>query len=91
MSVMQASAPWAPKILSRGKLDHRRWVYAVEAPFDMPASMGDVIGLRASIDGRQYEIRGVIPKLPPCGVSAGEAIEVLAVSVQDEPAGSAVN
>jgi hypothetical protein len=88
---MQGSAPWAPKILSRGKLDHQRWVYAVEAPFDMPASMSNVIGMRAAIDGRQYEIRGVVPKLPSRGISAGEPIEVLAVGVQDEQAGSAVN
>ena len=88
---MPASAPWAPKILSRGKLDHRRWVYEVEAPFDMPASMGNVIGMRAAIDGRQYEIRGVVPKLPPRGISAGEPIEVLAVDLPDELAGTAVN
>jgi hypothetical protein len=88
---MQASAVWAPRILSRGKLDHRRWVYAVEAPFDMPPSMGGVIGMRASIDGQQYEIRGVVPKFPPRGILAGEPIEVLAVGLSDEPTGTAVN
>jgi hypothetical protein len=82
---------WAPRILSRGKLDHRRWVYAVEAPFDMPPAMGEVIGMRVAADGRQYEIRGVIPKLPPRGISAGEPIEVLAVGVADDQPGTTLN
>ena len=70
---------WGPKILGRERLNERCWSYAVEAPFDMPADIPDLVGIRASFGGELVEIRGIVPKMPPAPIAEGELIELLVI------------
>jgi hypothetical protein len=74
------SVLWGATIVAKEQLDGRRWIYAVEAPFDMASDIPDLIGLKESLGGREYEIRGSIPKLPRASAAKGELIELLVVS-----------
>jgi hypothetical protein len=62
MSKIDTSIVWAPKVLGRDKLDRNRWAYIVEAPFDLPADVPDLIGKKAFLDGGEFEIRGGRPE-----------------------------
>ena len=77
MSRMNGSVPWTPKILGRERLDERRWIYAVWAPFEMTSDVPDLIGVIVSVDGCEFEVRGTIPKIPRRLVGKGEVIELL--------------
>ncbi len=77
MSKIDTSVVWGPKVLARERLDERRWAYVVEAPFDMAAKMPDLIGMKASLDGQRFEIRGFVPRMPSRQIRQGEPIELL--------------
>ena len=79
MSKLHVSEPWTPRILGRERLDERRWVYAVWAPFEMASDVPDLIGVTMAVDGREFEVRGTIPKIPRRLVGKGEVIELLVV------------
>jgi hypothetical protein len=81
MSKIDTSVVWGPQVLGRGRLDERRWAYLVEAPFDMPSDIPDLIGMKVRLDGSEFEIRGVLPKLPLVPVVKGEPIELLVRSI----------
>jgi hypothetical protein len=74
---------WAPRVLARGRIDERRWAYAVEAPFDMSPDMPGLIGMTVDLDGVEFEIRGFVPAMPPVPIKQGEMIELLVRSVND--------
>ena len=80
MSKIDTSVLWGPTVLGREKLDERRWAVAVEAPFDMAATIPDLIGMKVSLDGGEYEIRGILPKIPHDPIRQGEVIEMLVLS-----------
>ncbi len=82
MSKVDASVLWGPEVIGRDKLDELRWLYAVEAPFDMPADMPDLIGMKVSLDSREFEIRGTVPRMPPTRIKQGELIELLVLQVR---------
>ena len=80
MSKVGAPVSWTPTVLGREKLDEHRWIYAVEAPFEMAWNLPDLIGATALVDGRSVEVRGTIPKFPRTVVGKGEVIELLVVA-----------
>ena len=43
MIKVKGEAIWQPQVLGRMKLDERRFMYAVRAPFDMPADVPNLI------------------------------------------------
>lgn len=77
MSKIDTSLLWGPNVLGRNRLDERRWAYAVEAPFDIASEPVDLIGMKALLDGREFEIRGFVPQIPPRAIKQGEPIELL--------------
>jgi hypothetical protein len=81
MSDINRSVLWGPKVLGRNKLDERRWAYGVEAPFHMPSDMAELIGLKAHLDGNEYQIRGTVPRMPPNPIKKGDAIELLVLAL----------
>ena len=81
MSKIETSVTWGPTVLGREKLDVRRWAYVVAAPFDMQADqLATLTGMTVSLDGAQYQIRGVVPNIPNRLILAGEPIELLVVA-----------
>ena len=80
MSKIDASVLWGPKVVGKDRLDEHRWAYIVEAPFDMPAEAA-LIGIRASLDGQEFEIRGFVPRMPATPIKEGELIELLVAPV----------
>jgi hypothetical protein len=77
MNKVDLSAVWAPTVLGKDRIDGRRWAYAVAAPLDMPADLPGLIGTKVQLDGSIFEIRGLVPRMPPLPVKQGEAIELL--------------
>ncbi len=77
MSKIDRSVLWGPDVRGRGKLGDRRWAYAVEAPFDISPDSKDLIGMKACLDGKEAEIRGFVPSMPPRDIKKGELIELL--------------
>jgi hypothetical protein len=84
MSKIDVSVLWGPTVLGREKLGNRHWAYVVEAPFDMPAHVPDLIGMRVRLDHNEFEIRGSVSKMPPAHIVAGELIELLVVALTFE-------
>jgi hypothetical protein len=82
MSKMDASVLWGPNVVGRASLGERRWIYAVEAPFDMPRDIPDLIGMRVHLNGGEFEIRGIVPKMPAARIVKGEIIELLVRAIQ---------
>ena len=77
MNQMGAFLPWVPTALAKGQLDDRRWAYLIEAPYDMPAHLPDLIGTCVDLEGRTYEIRGTLPRIPEGAVRKGELLGIL--------------
>ena len=46
------------------KLDERRWAVGVHAPVDMAVGAPDLMGTRVYLDGKLFEIRGIVPNVP---------------------------
>jgi hypothetical protein len=68
-------------IVGRMKLDERRWAVGVYAPFDMPWDIPELMGSTVLLDGRLFEIRGVVPNVPLSAIKEGQLIELLVVVV----------
>ena len=81
MSKIDTSVCWGPQVLGRMKLDERRFAYGVEAPFDMPADIPDLIGARVLLDGKQFEVRGIVPSAPTKPIKQGDLIELLVLAL----------
>jgi len=77
MNKTDTLASWAPKILGRERLDERRWIIVVEAPFDMPADIPDLIGKRTKVADADFDIHGSVPKMPTSPIMRGEPIALL--------------
>lgn len=77
MSKIDAAIVWGPDAVGRSRLDDRWWAYVVEAPFDMPADIPDLIGRPVSLDGRAFEIRGIVPNVPVSPIRKGDLMELL--------------
>ena len=58
----------------------------IEAPFDMPGDIPDLIGMRADVGDSEIEIRGVVSKMPPEQIRRGEALPLLVVRHKKGPA-----
>lgn len=72
------ASEWEPKVLGRERLDARRWMYVVAAPFDMPANFATLLtGTYVVLDDMRFEIRGVEANMPPRPVAAGELVGLL--------------
>ena len=81
MSKIDASVLWGAKVVGKDRLDEHRWAYVVEAPFDMPAEL-PLIGIKASLDGQEFEIRGFVRSMPATPIKQGELIELLVARVK---------
>lgn len=77
MNKIETAIIWGPKVLGKDRLDKRRWAYVVEAPFDMPWDIPELIGMKVHLDGSAFEIRGVLPKIPYAPIIKGQVIELL--------------
>jgi len=82
MSKIDVSVVWGPTVLGRERLGNGCWAYAIAAPFDMPQKIPDLIGMRVSFDGRQFEVRGSIPKMPPAPIATGELMVLLVLALE---------
>jgi hypothetical protein len=51
------------------------------APFDMPWDIPELMGSKVLLDGRLFEIRGVVPNVPLSPIKKGQLIELLVVVV----------
>jgi hypothetical protein len=71
---------WRPNVLARGQLDKDRWAYLIEAPFDTPGHIPDLLGLNVHLDGRRFEIRGSLPRVPESSVKKGEYLGLLVIA-----------
>jgi len=47
-----------------------------------PDQLATLTGMTVSLDGAQYEIRGIVPNIPNRMVRAGEPIELLVVAAR---------
>ena len=63
------------------KLDERRWAVGVHAPFDMPVEAPGLMNTKLMLDGRLFEIRGIVPNVPLSTINQGQLIELLVVAV----------
>ena len=63
------------------KLDERRWAVGVHAPFDMPVEAPDLMGTKVYLDGKLFEIRGIVPNVPLSTIKAGQLLELLVVAL----------
>lgn len=63
------------------KLDERRWAVGVNAPFDMPVGAPDLMGTKVYLDGKLFEIRGIVPNVPLSTIKAGQLLELLVVAL----------
>jgi hypothetical protein len=63
------------------KLDERRWAVGVHAPFDMPVGAPDLMGTKVYLDGKLFEIRGIVPNVPLSTIKAGQLLELLVVAL----------
>jgi hypothetical protein len=63
------------------KLDERRWAVGVHAPFDMAVGAPDLMGTRVYLDGKLFEIRGIVPNVPLSTIKAGQLLELLVVAL----------
>ena len=77
MSKIDIDVLWGPDAVGRGRLNDLFWAYVVEAPFDMPADIPDLIGRNVSLDGRRFEIRGIVPSVPVAPIRKGDLMELL--------------
>ena len=76
MTKIDTSVLWGPTVVGKDRLDERRWSYVVEAPFDMLGE-GELIGMKVSLDGQEFQIRGFVPRMPASSIKQGELIELL--------------
>jgi len=76
MTKIDTSVLWGPTVAGKDRLDERRWSYVVEAPFDMLGE-GELIGMKVSLDGQEFQIRGFVPRMPASSIKEGELIELL--------------
>jgi hypothetical protein len=81
MSKVDSTVLWGPTVIGKDQLDEQRWAYLVEAPFDMAAEL-PLIGIKASLDGQEFEVRGFVPRMPATPIRQGELIELLVVPVR---------
>jgi hypothetical protein len=84
MNKINSGIVWRPKVLGRSRLTERAWAYAVEAPFDLDPSIGQLIGVEVSLDGGTFKIRGSVPQMPPKLIQSGQALELLVVPTTGE-------
>ena len=81
MRRVDVSTAWGPDVVGRMPLDERRWAGAVRAPFDMAADIPELMGTNVMVDGKLFEIRGIVPGAPPSAIKEGDLIELLVVEV----------
>lgn len=77
MSKIDRAVVWGPDVLGGSPLDERRWAFCVKAPFDMPADIPDLIGMKVHLNGREFEIGGIVAPAPACDIKQGDLIELL--------------
>jgi hypothetical protein len=77
VSKIETANLWEPTVLGRSKLDERWWAYLVEAPFDMPAGMPELLGKRVTLDGEPFGIGGTVPHVPAGEIREGDPIQLL--------------
>ena len=75
------TTPWAPTVLGRSRLNPRWWAYLVEAPCDMPAGMGHLLGTHVTLDGEAFGIGGTVPNVPATAIRQGDPIQLLVSAV----------
>ena len=80
MSEVETAIVWGPDVVGRMKLDERRWAVGVHAPFDMAVGAPDLMGTRVYLDGKLFEIRGIVPNVPLSTIKQGQLIELLVVA-----------
>jgi len=72
---------WQPRVLGRMRLDERRFMYAVRAPFDMPSDIPNLIASTVVLDGAPFEIHGITPNLPTKAITKDEVIALLVLAL----------
>jgi hypothetical protein len=77
MNKIETVIRWAPDVLARSRLDERRWAYLIDAPFDTPPHIPDLLGLTVELDGHPFEICGTLPKVPQGPIRKGELLGLL--------------
>jgi ribosomal protein L1 len=81
LSKVETAIVWGPDVVGSMKLDERRWAVGVHAPFDMPVGAPDLMGTKVYLDGKLFEIRGIVPNVPLSTIKAGQLLELLVVAL----------
>jgi hypothetical protein len=81
LSKIDKNVVWGPEVVGRMKLDERRWAVAVHAPFEMPVDIPDLMGSKVTLDGKLFEIRGIVPNVALSTIAEGQLIELLVVAL----------
>ena len=68
---------WGPRVFARDALGHGRWAYIVQTPSICPLTRRTWSAAPISLDGRLFDVLGLVPKLPAAWIAAGELIELL--------------
>jgi len=71
-----------PNVLARERLDKHRWAYLIEAPFDTPGDIPDLLGLHVHLDGRGFEVCGSLPRVPESSIKKGKYVGLLVTSIR---------
>jgi hypothetical protein len=75
--IVEGEAIWAPNVLGRMRLDERRFMYHVRAPFDMAADIPNLIDTMVVLDDAPFVIRGISSKVPAAAITKQEVIALL--------------
>ena len=81
MSKVETAIVWGPDVVGRMKLDERRWAVGVHAPFDMAVGAPDLMGTRVYLDGKLFEVRGIVPNVPLSTIKTEQLLELLVVAL----------
>jgi hypothetical protein len=80
VSKIDLSVLWGPTVLGRNEFE-RRWAYGVEAPFDTNGDIPELIRTRVHLDGRMFEIRGIVAAASNAPIREGQVIELLVLAL----------
>jgi hypothetical protein len=81
VSKVDVSSIWSPEVVGRMKLDERRLAVGVYAPVDMPGDAPGLMNSKLMLDGRVFEIRGIVPNVAHSSIKQGQLIELLVVAI----------
>ena len=81
MSTISTVDLWEPHVLGRNRLNDVWWAFLVQAPFDMPSDLPELMGSRVMLDGAPFRIGGSVANVPGRAIGKGDPIQLLVSSL----------